>query len=190
MRVRSWRCCVPDARWLGPELAIVLASRRCSAAWAVGHAFEFRHLGVHACLFHDQRVAGGECLHLAVAEGRFADVVHAGGQARVSPRVTWAMKAGLAFDRSPHEDIEAGLGDVAEHRHVVVEIPLAENPTFSLFDVGRPPRAVEMMERDRSGLDVGSDPHLLGRSDRARPPRPIGTGRTVRPSPGRSSRRA
>jgi len=53
----------------------------------------------------------------------------------------------------------------ADDRDLVVLIPLPDAPPVSLFDVGRPPWAVEVVQRYRPGLDVGADAHPLGRAD-------------------------
>jgi hypothetical protein len=47
-------------------------------------------------------------------------------------------------------------------------LPGAQDPALALFDVGGAPRAVEVVQCDRPGLDVGADAHLLGRADQHR----------------------
>src|ERR1035438_5322362 len=64
----------------------------------------------------------------------------------------------------PHVPVERPFGYITEDLHLGVEISLAENTAFTLGDVGRPPRAVKVVQGNGSGLDVGADAHLLGRA--------------------------
>jgi len=57
-------------------------------------------------------------------------------------------EGGLALDGLPHVDVEAALGGVAENRHLVVLVALAQSPPLPLGDVGRPPGTVKVMQRE------------------------------------------
>ena len=77
-------------------------------------------------------------------------------------------ESGFEFDGLPHVHVEAAVGDVAHHVDGVVLVALADDAALALFDVGGPPRAVEVVQRDAAGLDVGADAHLLGGPDEHR----------------------
>lgn len=78
------------------------------------------------------------------------------------------MKPALRSTVCLHEHVEAALGNVANDGHLGVLVPLAQRPALALFDVGRPPRAVEVMEGHQAGLDVGAHSHLLRRAHQHR----------------------
>jgi hypothetical protein len=42
-----------------------------------------------------------------------------------------------------------------------IGVTLAQDATFTLLDIRRPPRSVEMMQRNQAFLDVGTGAHLL-----------------------------
>ena len=45
---------------------------------------------------------------------------------------------------------------------------MADEAAFALFDVGGPPGAVDVVQRDGALVDVGADAHLLGGADEDR----------------------
>ena len=73
-------------------------------------------------------------------------------------------KLGLGFQNAPHVRVERALGDVSKDFHFGILVPLAQNPALSLLDVGRPPRGVDVMERDQAFLNVRPGAHHLGAS--------------------------
>ena len=52
--------------------------------------------------------------------------------------------------------------------HLAVLVPGPQDPAVALFDVGGPPRGVEVMQRHEAVLDVRPDAHLVGRTDQHR----------------------
>jgi hypothetical protein len=69
---------------------------------------------------------------------------------------------GFAFAGLPHVHVEAGFGGVADDLDLGVLVALADDAAFALFDVGGPPGAVDVVQGDGAGVDVGADAHLLG----------------------------
>jgi hypothetical protein len=49
--------------------------------------------------------------------------------------------------------------------HFLVLIALAQDATLPLFDLGRFPRGIEVMQRYQPFLNVGADAHLLRAAD-------------------------
>jgi len=111
----------------------------------------------------DQRVAGGERLDLGVAERLVADVVD---RADIEPAAgDLGDELRFALDRLPAVRIEAPLDDVPVDLDLRILVALAQNPAFALLDIARAPRNVNVVKRDRAGLDVRAHAHLLRRAD-------------------------
>ena len=88
----------------------------------------------------------------------------------------------FALDRLPAVGVKAAFDDVAVDLDLGVLVALAQDAALALFDVRGPPRAVEVVQRDRPGLDVGPDAHLLGRADQHRDVPGAARPRTAGPS--------
>ena len=86
-------------------------------------------------------------------------------RAALSPVITWRDEPGLGLQGLPHIGVERSFGDVAIDRHFLVLVALAEDAAFALFDLGRLPRGVEVMQGDQAFLDVGAGAHLLRAAD-------------------------
>lgn len=77
--------------------------------------------------------------------------------------VIWAMNRALRSTVPlPHVRVEAAGGHVADDVHGRVLVALAQDAAFALFDVGRAPRHVDVVQRDEALLDVDAGAHLLG----------------------------
>src|SRR6266568_5999145 len=72
---------------------------------------------------------------------------------------------GFALEGLPEVAVEASGGEVPDDLDFVVHVALADDAAFALFDIGRAPGGVEVVQGDGAVLDVGSDAHLLGGSD-------------------------
>ena len=120
---------------------------------------EARDFGVDAGLLDDERIAGGDGLDLGVSEGCAIDILDAAQVAfarhhlRDEPR--------FALQHLPEIGVETLLGHVAMELHFRVRVALAQDAALALFDIGRPPRRIEMMQRDEPFLHVGAGTHLL-----------------------------
>ena len=71
----------------------------------------------------------------------------------------------LALDALPHVAVEGPLGDEPYDRDLRVLVSLPHDAALALRDVGGPPRAVQVIQSDGAGLDVGADAHLLRAAD-------------------------
>ena len=118
------------------------------------------HLEVHPLLY--ERVARGERLQLGVGERR---LIHVGrrphGRLRGHDLPDEAL---LALDHLVQVRVEGALGHVAVRFDLLVHVPLALDAAEPLLEVGRPPRAVEVVNRDKPSLHVGPRAHLLRRA--------------------------
>ena len=123
-------------------------------------------VGVDRGLLQDERVAGGERLDLGEGQGLVADVVDVAVGQVASGHL--GDERGLPFEGLPHVGVEAALGDVAQHPDLGVLVPLAEDASIALLDVGRTPRRVEVVHGDGTRLHVGADAHGLGGADEYR----------------------
>ena len=101
-------------------------------------------------------VAIGSAVTLAfgpVLAGVIASVWHGPKEADISWEIgTVYFLAGLApryvgFEGLPHVAIEATGGNVAKDRDFLVFVPLAKDAAFALFDLGRLPGGIEVMQR-------------------------------------------
>ena len=122
------------------------------------------HFGADFGVFADQRVAGGHRFDLGVGQHDFGVEVLDGADrvGGVDGSGDLGDEPGLAFDGAPHVRVEAAGGDVAHDVHGRVLVALAQDAAFALFDVGRAPRHVDVMQGDEALLDVDAGAHLLG----------------------------
>ena len=125
-------------------------------------------LGVGTRLLQDEGVAGSQGLDLGVGQGGVAHVVHLptgdiAAQDLMDERC-------LALDGLPAEHVEGTLGHIAGDGHLGVLVALTDGTALPLGDVGGPPRAVHVVQRAETALDVGAHPHLLGGADEHRHP--------------------
>ena len=126
-------------------------------------ALQLGQLLFDACSLHDERVTGGEGLHLRVRQRLVADVVdRAFGHVASHHLVD---EGGLAFDGLPTEHVETAFGDVPDHLDFLVLVALPQYSAVSLFEIGRSPGAVHVMEGEGSVLHIRTHPHLLRRAD-------------------------
>ena len=66
----------------------------------------------------------------------------------------------LVFNCLPQIGIECAFRDIAVNMDFLVSVSLTDDTSAALLQITRPPRAVEVMERDEPVLDVHSGPHL------------------------------
>jgi len=65
----------------------------------------------------------------------------------------------------PAVGVEAALDDVAVDGDFGVLVTLPQDAAFALLEVGWAPGAVQVVQRDRAGLDVGPYAHFDGAAD-------------------------
>ena len=114
-------------------------------------------------MLQQERVAGGDGLALGRGQRGGVDLLDLPGVDLAAKELR--KRRGLSLDRLPQVGVEGPLGDVADDRHFLVLIALPHDAPLAPGDVGGPPRAVQVVQRDGAGLDVGADAHLLGRAD-------------------------
>ena len=121
-------------------------------------------LGVDLGLFDHERIAGGDGFDLGIGQGRGVQVLDLADMALVGHDLP--DEFGFGFQDAPHIRVERSFRDVTKDLHFGILVALAQDAAFSLLDVGRPPRGVEVMKGDQAFLHVGSRSHLLGASQR------------------------
>jgi hypothetical protein len=144
------------------QLADLAAQRRLGVVVGPVGAFEPGEVLGDLLAVHQQRVAGGDGLDLVRLQGLVADVLDLPGGGAAHDLVDEGAFAGHGL---PGEGVEAAGDDVAVDADLGVLVALAQDASLALGDVGRAPRAVEVVQGDRAGLDVGADAHLGGRAD-------------------------
>ena len=123
------------------------AQRVVSALPRAVHPAEAFDLGVDLGLLEDQRVAGGDRLELGEADHVLADVLDLPGGPPTPHDLADELR--LAQHRLPHVGVEGAFGDVADDLDAGVLVLLPDDPAFPLGDVSGPPRAVQVVQRDR-----------------------------------------
>ena len=149
-----------------------------NGARQIAHAAAGDVLFVHVVLFEqgeplqfgigfgqgqDGRVARCDGLDLGIGKFLAADVLGPAGGVVAGDDL--ADEPGLGLQCLPHIGVERSFRDVAINRHFLVLVALAEDSALALFDLGRLPRGVEVMQCDQAFLDIGAGAHLLRAAD-------------------------
>ena len=116
------------------------------------------------------RVAGTERFNLRIIEYSLIHVL--AGPNRGLAGHDLGDELLLVFQHLPEITVESPFCDIPENLHLGVMVALAEDPSFLLFQVGRFPGTVQMVESDQLILHVGAgsqfgsrtkkDTHLAG----------------------------
>ena len=114
--------------------------------------------GVDRGFLDHERVAGSDRFHLGVSQRCGIHVFGAADGGIAGHHL--GDEAAFRFQGLPHVGVEAAFGHVAEDFDVFVLVSLPNDAAFALFDVGRSPRGVEMMQCHEASLDVGAFAHL------------------------------
>ena len=125
------------------------------------HEFELADLVLDVHALGHGGVALGDLLHLRERQHGLVQVVH-GAHGRLV-REHLADKALLALDDGVEIAVERAGRDVAEVVDAVETVALAHDAPQSLLEVGRPPRAVEVVDRGETRLHVRSGAERRGR---------------------------
>ena len=116
------------------------------------------HIQVH--LFLDALVTGAERLDLCVGQRRFVNVLT--GAYRRFGGHNLRDESLLIFNRLPEVGVERSLGHIAVNMHFLVAVALTDDAATALLQIARPPRTVEVMQRDEPVLDIHTRTHLKG----------------------------
>ena len=117
-------------------------------------------------MLQQERIAGGDGLGLCCGQRGGVDLLDLSDVDLAAQELR--ERCGFPLDGLPHVGVEGPLGDVADDRHFLVLVALPHDATVALGDVGGPPRAVQVVQGDGAGLDVGANAHLLRRADQYR----------------------
>ena len=116
-------------------------------------------------LFLDKRVPGSYGQHFVRSHHHIASVFHLPDRRVASTSLCNELR--LFSDRLPHVFIEGVHGRITMHLHgdtlLFIHVPLSDDASFSLLNVSRAPRAINVMESKESFLYVQPGPHLLSR---------------------------
>ena len=118
------------------------------------------HLNVQVHFFFNHGVAAGQRLDLGIRKRLLIHIF--GGADRRFTGHNLADKFLLALHKLVKVGVEGAFGDVAVNVHLRVFITLADDAALPLLQIGRTPRAVEMVECDELLLTVGASAHALG----------------------------
>ena len=129
-------------------------------------ALQPRHVVVRDGLLHQKRVPRRQRLRLRGAEGNIADILDL---THVEPTAhDLRDELRLPLHDLPHIAVETALDDVPVQPDLGVLVALPHDASVTLFDIGRPPRAIHMVQRNRARLHVRPDAHLRRRPDQNR----------------------
>lgn len=118
------------------------------------------NLNIKVHLFFDHRVSGSQRLYLSVGERSLVQVLTAaGGGFR---RHDLRNKLLFVFDQLIAVGVKRGLRYINKDRNLFVHVALPHHTSVALGNVGRPPRAVKMVECAQPRLYVGACTHFLG----------------------------
>ena len=152
IRLESWAMVSGSSRSLR-------RARNCSSAWFFFRMDEPLQLGVGFGEGEHGRVARGDRFDLGIGEFLAADVL--GTAKGIVAGHHLGDEAGFGFQGLPHIGVERSLGHVAINRDFLVLVALPENSALALFDLGRLPGSIQMVQGDETLLDVGAGAHLL-----------------------------
>ena len=119
------------------------------------------HVQIHALL--DTGVSGTKRLDFRKGKSCLVHVV--AGAHRGFRCHDLADKFLLVFNSLPEVSIKRTLRDIPADMDFFVLVALSLNTPFTLGKVTRPPRTVEVMERDQPVLDVGASAHFCRRAE-------------------------
>ena len=116
-------------------------------------------LGVHLGFFDDERITRRDGFDLGIGQRGGIHVFKPAHGHIAAHHLGNKLRLGL--QRLPHIGVERAFGDVSINLHGGVFVALPENPPLALFHVSRPPRRVQMMQRNQPLLDIGAGTHFL-----------------------------
>ena len=114
------------------------------------------HIQIHALL--DTGVSGTQGLNLGKGKRRFVHII--AGTNRAFAGHNLADEFLFVLHRLPEISVKSSLRDIAVHMDQGVFVALSLNASFSLGKVSGPPRAVQIMERHKAVLHIGSSAHF------------------------------
>ena len=100
------------------------------------------------------RVAGAQRLDLGKGQRGFVHIV-AGTDGRFAGH-DLADKALLVLDGLPQIAVKRFFCDISVYMHVRIHVALPHNAPRSLLQIARPPRRIQIMQRDQSVLNIGA----------------------------------
>ena len=116
------------------------------------------HIQIHALL--DTGVSGTQSLDFGKGKRRFIHIVAGTDWAFAGHNL--ADEFLFVLHRLPEIRVKSPFSDIAVHMNKRVFVALSLNASFSLGKVSGPPRAIQIMERHKAVLHIGSGSHLLG----------------------------
>ena len=114
-------------------------------------------------LLFDIGISGAEGLDLGVGQGLLVDVL--GGADRRFRGHDLADELLLGLHQLIEVAVEGVFRDVGEDLDFLVLVALSDDTALPLLKVGRPPRAIKVVQGDELCLDVGAGAHLLRGAD-------------------------
>ena len=169
MRVRSQRlyirfqtgdhvlCLVDLLREFAQEVVfqpVLLALMICT------HQLQPRNVHIQIHLFLDTLVTGTERLDLRIRQRRFVNVL-TGTHGRFGCH-NLRDEFLLIFNRLPEVSVKRSLRDISVNMDFLVAVALTDDASAALLQIARPPRAVEIMERNKPVLHIHASAHFEG----------------------------
>ena len=121
---------------------------------------EFGHIHVQIHALLNAGITGTQRLDLGKGEGSFVHIL-AGAHGRFAGH-DLRDKALLGLQRLPEVSVEGPLGHIAADMNGLVLVALSLNAPFALRQITRPPRGVQIMQRDQAILHVSASAHFGG----------------------------
>ena len=123
------------------------------------HQTQTSHIHIQVHLFLYARISGAQSLDLGIGKRCLINIL--AGTDRAFAGHNLGNEFLLVFNRLPEISVKGALGDITEDKHFLVLIALTHNASCALFQITRPPRAVQVMESDQAILYVGAGTHFL-----------------------------
>ena len=120
---------------------------------------QFCHLNVQVHLLFDSGVAGGDHLDLGIGEGGGVHILNGAGGGFAGHHLT--DKLLLVFHQPPVVSVKGALGHIAVNLHLLILIAAPDNAACPLFQVGGPPRTIEIVGGNELRLTVRASTHFL-----------------------------
>ena len=114
------------------------------------------HIQIHALL--DTGVSGTQGLNLGKGKRRFVHII--AGTNRAFAGHNLADEFLFVLHRLPEIRVKSPFGDIAVHMDKRILVALTLDTTLALGKVSGPPRAVQIMQRHKAVLHIGSSAHF------------------------------
>ena len=124
--------------------------------------FQFGNLNIQIHLFLNIWVSGSKCFYLCIRQGGFINILTGTNRGFTGHDLAYELL--LVFNDLPGVTVKGSFCHIAENLYFWILVALAQDSSFLLFNIGRSPGHIQMVQGNQLILDVGSGSHLGGRT--------------------------